>query len=498
MLAAHFALTPTPEPTALTDDQSLPLVLSAGDRQTYQDIFKAQKKADWNQADALVSKLNDKMLLGHVLAERYLTHGFTATSAQLTAWLNQYPDHPQAYDIYSLAVTKNPALSHELAAVHRPTLLQGYGDDSGMARTGDSDFAVSWQRALHEWRTDNKIQAARIFTSLTNKDKGLSSWQKSAAAYWSYRALSATDQKTEAAKYLRMAAHEPRSFYGIIACKQLKDELDLDTTPITLSDSEILEIIGEPGVRRTIALAQIGLGDLAEKEIRTLFPQAEDKRELQLLALAHQLHLASAELSMSRQIGHEDGRSFDFARYPVPGWEPKGGFTVDPALIYALTRQESGFHASAVSHGGALGLMQLMPKTASLIQKNMHSHAASSSFSEPVMNITLGQNYVQQLLDNGLVNDNLIYMLVAYNAGAGRLQEWRGGLDYKNDPLLFLESIPYAETRHYVTQVMANYWIYSELAGTPSRSVTALISGKWPSYDRSIPVAQLAANNRAG
>ena len=269
--------------------------------------------------------------------------------------------------------------------------------------------------------------------------------------------MDATGKHDEAQTYLHMAAETPHSFYGILARKQLEETLGLDMEPGTLADSDWLEMIGDPAVKRTVALAQAGLGELAEQELRVLFPQADSKDKPRLLALAHQLNLASVQIGMAAQLRHE-GHELDYARYPIPNWQPKGGFKVDPSLIYALMRQESGFHASAISPGGALGLMQLMPETASFMQKQ---HNLSGNVSEPVFNVTLGQDYVRHLLGNEMVGGNLIYMLAAYNAGPGRLAEWKESIGHDDDPLLFVESIPYAQTRHYVMQVMANYWIYS-------------------------------------
>ena len=232
-----------------------------------------------------------------------------------------------------------------------------------------------------------------------------------------------------------------------------------------------------------VALAQAGMTELAEKELRLRFPQAEGEDKPRLLALAHELGLASVQISMAKQLRSSD-HELDFARYPLPTWRPEGGFKIDPLLLFALMRQESGFRPSAVSSGGALGLMQLMPQTASFMQKKMDRDGAgrvAGNVAEPVPNMTLGQNYVEHLLDNDLVDGNLIYLLAAYNAGPGRLQEWKGRFT-DSDPLLFVESIPFGQTRNYVMQVMTNYWIYAELDGSENRSVYALMKGRWPSY----------------
>lgn len=477
---SHNAPLPTSGNDLFVSSSSL---LSRSDQEHYAAIFTSQKKADWQTADGAIAKLNNKILLGHVYAERYLNHSHKATGEELKAWLEKYADHPQAYDIALLAKVKTPA-------DYKKTTLQGYGDDTGLAASfGDSKHAGTWRTAISKWRSGDKAGAATLFTSML-KDDNLPEWKKSAASFWAYRSYDALGNKAKARKYLELAATEPRSFYGIMASKKLRKPLPLDKDPIALENSN------EPLFKRITALSEIGKNELAEKEIRAAFPQAAKAEKFQLLALAHELNLASVQIAMARQLA-TDERPLDFARYPTAHWQPQNGFKVDPALIHALVRQESGFRASAVSPSGALGLMQLMPKTASYMKKRMTSESIGMSLPElttneydPTFNVALGQEYVQHLLDNDLVEGNMIYMLVAYNAGAGRLADWKNSIKFQNDPLLFVESIPFAETRHYVMQVMTNYWIYSELAGNPSSSVYALLGGKWPEYDKqSTPVA---------
>jgi soluble lytic murein transglycosylase-like protein len=130
--------------------------------------------------------------------------------------------------------------------------------------------------------------------------------------------------------------------------------------------------------------------------------------------------------------------------------------------------------------------MQLMPQTASFMQKKTIDNgnpAIIGSVFEPIPNITLGQDYVEHLLNNELVEGNLFYLLAAYNAGPGRLQDWKAHISANADPLLFVESIPYGQTRNYVMQVMTNYWIYSELDGSDNKSIYAVLKGNWPSYE---------------
>lgn len=473
----------------------VPNLLSTSDVELYSQIFKAMKSGDFAQAKKLEDDVDNRLLMGHVQAERFLSRGYSSSAHELASWLAQYSDLPQADDVYALAVSKSPSLSRSLAPVKKQRKLNGYGDDNGLAAMGDSaPYASLWRAGIEAWRIGRKDEAAKVFAHIADRADKISPWTVSASGYWAWRAYEALGKTERAQHYLNMAAAEPRSFYGILARKQLHRSLGLDMEPISLSGSDMSELLDEPAIRRSIGLVQIGEEELAESELRLQFPYASADQRTRLLALAYKLNLASAQISMGRILSNTD-RPLDFARYPIPSWQPEGGFHIDPSLVFALARQESGFRASAVSPGGALGLMQLMPQTASYVQKITNTEL-DGLVTEPVVNVTLGQDYVRHLLDNGLVEDNLLYMLVAYNAGAGRLQSWKKDISYGNDPLLFIESIPFAETRYYVQQVMANYWIYSELTGQPHHSVYALIHGDWPWYEQRVaPVAARESEN---
>ena len=464
---------------AVVTTPSIPSLLSTKDRELYQDIFRAQKTANWALADSHISELSSNLLLGQVLAERYLNRRFDAKADELVDWLNAYSDYPQAADIYELAVHKNPALKNSLEPVEKQTRLKGYGDGTLDEMRFDDETAArkNWQDGLRAWRSGDKTEAAKQFSALVKKSKDLSDWQYAAANFWAYRAYLATGDDATAHDYLKEAAIDAHSFYGILARKQLNEPLALDTKEEPLNAAELAEALSTPAIRRAIGMAQAGLTERAETQLRYVFTQASRDGKWTLLKIASALNLASVQISIAKQLGNED-RPLDFAQYPVPHWQPTAGFSVDPALLYALIRQESGFRASAIGPGGSLGLMQLMPKTASMMRED----SMLGSASEPVMNMTLGERYVAHLLNNELVDGNLFYMLAAYNAGPARLKEWREAITDHDDPLLFVESIPYSVTRHYVMQVMTNYWIYSELAGTSNSSTYALLKGKWPIY----------------
>ena len=137
--------------------------------------------------------------------------------------------------------------------------------------------------------------------------------------------------------------------------------------------------------------------------------------------------------------------------------------------------------------------MQLMPKTAQYIaEKSDYTGTAVNqvALSDPQVNMTLGQSYVQYLLKGKYVKGNMISLLIAYNAGPGNLNKWRKNSNSKGDQLLFIETLPVKETRDYVAKVMSNYWIYRFRAGLNVPSLTALVNDKAPKYAHIIDASQ--------
>ncbi|HAH10542.1 MAG TPA: murein transglycosylase, partial [Alphaproteobacteria bacterium] len=139
----------------------------------------------------------------------------------------------------------------------------------------------------------------------------------------------------------------------------------------------------------------------------------------------------------------------------------------------------SRFETDAESPSGARGLMQVLPSTAKL------GDDPRKRLFEPVYNLTVGQNYVREMMRFTSPDGNLLQTLVAYNGGPGNLQKWLASVDYRDDPLLFIESLPSRETRGYVERVMANMWIYQMRMGKPTTSLDDLASGRWPIYSGS-------------
>jgi soluble lytic murein transglycosylase-like protein len=152
-------------------------------------------------------------------------------------------------------------------------------------------------------------------------------------------------------------------------------------------------------------------------------------------------------------------------------------------LIYALIRQESKFKPQAKSWVGARGLMQLMPRTARFVAKASRFNLKKrSDLFKPEINLTLGQKYIEILLEDKNINGNLFLMAAAWNGGPGNLSKWRKATEYMNDPLFFIESIPARETRNFIEHVLSNLWIYRDQLGQKIPSLDAVSTGLWPQY----------------
>ncbi len=241
-----------------------------------------------------------------------------------------------------------------------------------------------------------------------------------------------------------------------------------------------------PATRRAVALAQVGQGAFAEEEIRKLAARASPDSIYALAALAEAMRLPGAQMRVAQQLRLIDGRRHDGALYPLPAWQPAGGFTMSRALIYAIVRAESAFDSEARSSAGARGLMQLMPGTAAVVaDASGVTYQGSGSLYEPGVNLAVGQAWLQMLAGSPMAGQSVIHLLVAYNAGEGRLADWLANQLHpvRDDPLLFIESIPGRETRTYVKKVLANLWAYRARLGQPSPSLRALAENRWPDLE---------------
>ncbi|MCR4376787.1 MAG: transglycosylase SLT domain-containing protein, partial [Rhodospirillales bacterium] len=566
--AADEAVSPTQLavlPVMQVGHAHLPTVLSAADAARYQRIFALQDKAEWVKAEHEIAALEDRVLMGHILAQRYLHPSYRSKYQELKAWLAEYNDHHYAPRLYELALKRRPAnanyptkpatrvqeqkpnkaysdsdglgtppgknLSREQRAQvyrHKITLkthlrkgktlaakqlletadvqklFSAYDMDWARERlarayfmAGRDDLAVQWAEpaakrsgkylsqahwttALAYWRLGDMERAAAHFEKSAEYEK--SPWVHTASAFWAARAHLVARHPERVMAWLEQAAQHPRTFYGMLATKLLGREPQFNWTLPPMDGADVRQLQEHDGGRRALALLQIGKDFMAEKELRQVAVIGGKDQAAGILAIAAQAGMAELAVRLDEML-HPDGKGYDGAAYPLPTWEPTGGFKVDRALVYALVRQESRFNPFAKSGAGASGLMQLMPGTAKFVARNSAIRLDNrTQLFDPETNLKLGQNYISILLNDSNIKGDLFLMAAAWNGGPGNLSKWRRKVDDLGDPLFFIESLPSSETRDFIERVVTNLWIYRYRLGQPASSLDEVASGVWPSY----------------
>jgi len=348
---------------------------------------------------------------------------------------------------------------------------------------------ANWNAGLAAWRL-GRLDEARLRFQAVARSPGQSSWVKSAAAFWSARVELRARRPQNYAYWLRIAAETPRTFYGLLARRLLGIDHELSFEPDRFTELDAQLVAGTEAGRRIVALIALDQRELATAELLQLAARGSSSLVQSLAALADRANLPEASLELAAVLTNGDGRSHDLALYPVPRWEPLGGFTIDRALIFALMRQESQFFPHARNQSGATGLMQLMPATARSMaertgvpMKSGNRKAERAVLTDPETNLLLAQEYVELLLKDPKIKGNLILFAVAYNHGPTAVARWQGSEpEYRDDPLLFLESIPWFESRAFAQRVLTNYWIYRLRLNQPTLDLDALAAGHWPTY----------------
>jgi len=362
--------------------------------------------------------------------------------------------------------------------------------DGAARRSGEHLPMARWIAGLAAWRMDRIEIAAGHFEKMA-LSRAASDWIAASGAYWAARANLRLRRPAEMSRWLILAAASPRTFYGLLAQRALGIKLRFDRHAHPLQPAHVAELATEARGARSMALLQAGQRLRAERELKNLNGGATPAMTEALLAFADRArmpgltfrlgHRLSAAMHPAPSLGSLG--ILDGALYPIPPWRPRGGFTIDRALIYALVRQESGFNPNAKSRDGARGLMQLMPSTASFIARDggFRKRKRKQLF-DPETNLDLGQRYLSHLLADRAVGGNLFLLTTAYNGGPGNLIKWQRRMDYRGDPLMFIESLPSRETRLFIERVLANLWIYRTRLGQPAPSLDGIASGGWPLY----------------
>lgn len=292
------------------------------------------------------------------------------------------------------------------------------------------------------------------------------------AGYWLGRTHQALGNEAEARRWYAEAARNATSFYGQLAAFALDPgaRLQLPLEPEPAADA-VRRFEEKEVVRAARVLMELGEEQRLRPFILRLAHTAETPEEHLLSArLARQLNRVDLAVAATKRSARYSGVTLVREAFPLV--EPLAQATVpEPALVLAVSRQESEFNQYAISPVGARGLMQLMPATAKGVSREIKvSYSEARLTGDAEYNMRLGTHYLNSLLRNW--DGNYILALSAYNAGEGRVRKWiKDWGDPRNesvDPIDWIELIPFSETRNYVQRVLEGVQVYrTQLRGHP-------------------------------
>ena len=337
--------------------------------------------------------------------------------------------------------------------------------------SGEWAAQAQWIAGLASWRQGDCNAAAAHFraVSISRAESEL----VAAGAYWGARSEMACRRPQLVEALMKTAARSPESFYGLVARQTLGMDKALAPSPRT--SASIAQL---PNVRRATELAAIGERALAEEMLRHQARIGSPASHSALAAKARELELAGAAFWIAHN-GPPGAVTAAADRFPLPRWAPAGGWRVEPALAYAHVRQESDFRMAAVSPAGAVGLMQVRPGTAG--DSARARGVVLGNLADPATNLEYGQSFIELMRGKSATRGQLPKVIAAYNAGPLPVDRWNS-INDQGDPLLWIESLPYWETRYYVPAVLRNMWVYEGLVGTPQATLKAVSQHKWPAF----------------
>ncbi|MEE9344072.1 MAG: transglycosylase SLT domain-containing protein [Methylococcales bacterium] len=308
---------------------------------------------------------------------------------------------------------------------------------------------------------------------LTDEEQATSRWR-----YWKARTLSALRQPLSANLLYKQIADE-RDFYGFLAADRIKQGYSLNNHPIEVSSSSAQQLEQSwpfQAMKEFLAVDH-------ELDARRLWWYKSQRLEhTELLAaarLAEQWGWHDVAIFTAARAKHWDDVELRFPlAYKEQVLKHAANAQLRPSLVYGVIRRESAFRANVSSRVGARGLMQIMPKTGRMLARKLNDRWRSAAqLFEPEINLRYGTTYLKQLSDR--YNNNLVMVAAAYNAGPHRVERWRP-ISQSVPADIWVEAIPFNETRNYVQAVLAYMSIYNHRLGGEEFHIETVITDVQP------------------
>ena len=322
-----------------------------------------------------------------------------------------------------------------------------------------NDFQREWW-ARAALRAGDWKAVQRAIESMSDATSTQPVWR-----YWLARALQASGKRV-AANAIFLALSREHDYYSQLAEEELGPAVQAPAINIKMGGNDVAAIAREPGIARAVALYELGLRGDATREWNW---STRDFSDVQLLAaaeLARRMEWYDSAINTAgrtRELHDFDLRFL--APYREQAQRAARENDIDEAWVFGLMRQESRFVNVARSSVGAAGLMQIMPATARWIAQRLGiKRFQVDEMRDPARNIQFGAYYLKHV--QSTLDGSPVLATAAYNAGPGRAQRWRD--TQPMEAAVYIESIPFAETRDYVKKVMSNAMYYAARFGQPS------------------------------
>lgn len=336
-----------------------------------------------------------------------------------------------------------------------------------------------WTAGLAAWRLNDCETASGAFQRAAQQ--AVSPPLRAASLFWASRAALRCRQPGLSEDLLNDAALMDETLYGMLAAEQLGRQLPNRVESADFTEEDWRTIGNNQNTRIAVALAEIGRDVLGSQVLLHQARIGNPRDYAAYSRLARDLGFPQTQLYMSLNAP-SGGEADPASRYPAPKAAPYNGWQVDPALAFAHILQESAFRANAVSPANAQGLMQITPITVRQHAPTLGLNAGSIDIFDPETNLAFGQQNLIMLRDSPVTRGRMPVIMAAYNAGMTPVTRWENEINDQNDPLLYMEAIPYWETREYVSIVMRHYWMYERQATNVSPSRMALAQNGWPLF----------------
>ena len=342
------------------------------------------------------------------------------------------------------------ALALGLAWDRRPETLAAF---ERVPTTELDDYALAWQARAALWADDEEVARSAI-ASMSPTQRATAQWR-----YWSAR-VDANDGTRE---QLFNALLPDDNYFAAVAAAALHDRAAIHPQALSADPGTIAGLSEVPGIVRARELRFVDLPVSAQREWREVYETLAPAEREQSVHLAAELGWHDVAIATATELGIY----FDYALlYPRPFDEAVASaadeFGIEPSLIYAVMRQESLYRVDAESAAGAVGLMQLQRGTARDVSRELGNAAAGGLDPlVPDQAIRLGTARLASLVER--YDDHIVPALAAYNAGPAAVDRWLPDEPIAGD--VWLENVPFNETREYVRRVLWHSVVFESLQG---------------------------------